>query len=346
MNLLLESLPTVIGTAAVAPALFMLWLVVAAGERPGPPVKIWTAFVLGAASISLLGLVRAPFVRLIAIPDNPWASQALHAVFGVALPEETVKILVIAAVAIRRRPLADPMDTVVYGAAAGLGFAAYENLAYLVQHAEMWRSLAVLRSVLTVPFHGALGVIAGAYLAIARSGTALGANRHNRDWARISSWILMVAGPVGLHAAFDFPLLMLQQPSTMSSALRIWLGVTSILIGFASIGFALRLVRRVARHHAPRTDLDRERLSQLRRMWALLVGGGGAGFIGLSFVLSSLRHWLLNPDRNMALVLIPIGLAAIVLGAALLIVTTAIYYLGRNRMRTTAEGFSSASGGD
>src|SRR5215472_10379168 len=346
MNLLLESLHTVIGTAAVAPALFILWLVVAAGERPGPPVKIWTAFVLGAASISLLGLVRAPFVRLIAIPDNPWASQALHAVFGVALPEETVKILVIAAVAIRRRPLADPMDTVVYGAAAGLGFAAYENLAYLVQHAEMWRSLAVLRSVLTVPFHGALGVIAGAYLAIARSGTALGANRHNRDWARISSWILMVAGPVGLHAAFDFPLLMLQQPSTMSSALRIWLGVTSILIGFASIGFALRLVRRVARHHAPRTDLDRERLSQLRRMWALLVGGGGAGFIGLSFVLSSLRHWLINPDRNMALVLIPIGLAAIVLGAALLIVTTAIYYLGRNRMRTTAEGFSSASGGD
>jgi RsiW-degrading membrane proteinase PrsW (M82 family) len=345
MNLLVESLPTVIGTAAIAPALFILWLVVAAGERPGPPVKIWTAFVLGAASISLLGLARAPFVRLIAIPDNPWLSQALHAVFGVALPEETVKILVIAAVATRRRPHSDPMDTVVLGAAAGLGFAAYENLAYLVQHAEMWRSLAILRSVLTVPFHGALGVIAGAYLAIARSGTALGAHRHNRDWARISSWILLVAGPVGLHAAFDFPLLMLQQPSTMSSALRIWLGIASILIGFSSIGFAMRLVRRVARHHAPRTDLDRERLSQLRRMWALLVAGGGAGFIGLSFVLSSVRHWMLNPDHNVALVLVPIGLAAIVLGAALLIVTTAIYFLGRNRMRGRAEGFSSVSGG-
>jgi len=91
MNLL-ESLPTVIGTAAIAPALFILWLVVAAGERPGPPVKIWTAFLLGAASISLLGLVRAPFARLISIPDNPWASPAVHAVFGVALPEETVKI--------------------------------------------------------------------------------------------------------------------------------------------------------------------------------------------------------------------------------------------------------------
>src|SRR5580698_10615253 len=113
MNLL-ASLPTVIGTAAIAPALLVLWLVIAADERPGPPVKIWTAFVLGAASISLLGLARAPFVRLIAIPNDPWLSQALHAVFGVALPVEVVKILVIAAVAsVRRDRSSDPMDTVV-----------------------------------------------------------------------------------------------------------------------------------------------------------------------------------------------------------------------------------------
>ena len=343
MNLL-ETLPTVIGTAAVAPALFILWLVVAAGERPGPPVRVWTAFALGAASISLLGLLRAPFARIVIAPDNPWLEQALHAVFGVALPEEVVKIAAIIAVSARRRPFGDPLDTVVYGAAAGLGFAAYENLAYLEQHAEMWRSLAALRSVLTVPFHGALGVIAGAYLAIARSGTALGANRHHRDWARLSSWILMLAGPVALHAAFDFPLLMLQHDPDLDSAARIWLGTASVLVGFSSIGFAMRLVRRVARHHAPRTDLDRERLGQLRRMWALLVAGGGAGFIGLVFVLSSVHHWLLNPDRNMAMVLIPIGLTAILLGAALLIVTSAIYILGRNRMRTTAQGFLSGGG--
>jgi RsiW-degrading membrane proteinase PrsW (M82 family) len=342
MNLL-ESLPTVIGTAAVAPALFILWLVVAAGERPGPPTRVWTAFLLGAASISLLGAVRAPFARMVWVPDNPWLAQALHSVFGVALPEETVKILVIAAVSARRRRFADPMDTVIYGAASGLGFAAYENLAYLVQHAEMWRSLAALRSVLTVPFHGALGIIAGAYLAIARSGTALGANRHNRDWARISSWILMVAGPVALHAGFDFPLLTLQRNPGLDPTTRLWLGTASILIGFSSIAFAMRLVRRVARHHAPRDELARERLSQLRRMWALLVLGGGAGFTGLAFVLTSIHHWLVNPDRNVSLVLIPIGLTSILLGCALLVVTTAIYFLGRNRMRTTAEGFSSAS---
>ena len=343
MNLL-ESLPTVIGTAAVAPALLILWLVVAAGERPGPPAKVWIAFLLGAASISLLGVVRAPFTSMSVAPDNPWLAQVLHSVFGVALPEEAVKILVIVAVTARRRPFADPMDTVVYGAAAGLGFAAYENLAYLVQHAEMWQSLAALRSVLTVPFHGALGIIAGAYLAMARSGTALGAHRHHRDWARISSRILTLLGPLALHAGFDFPLLTLQQTPDIDPSTRFMLGTVSVLIGFSSIAFAVRLVRRVGRHHAPRTEIARERLSQLRRMWALLVLGGGAGFAGLAFVLTSLHHWLVNPDRNMALVLVPIGLSSILIGSALLVVTTAIYVLGRNRMRTTASGFSSAPG--
>ena len=244
----------------------------------------------------------------------------------------------------RRRAFADPMDTVVYGAAAGLGFAAYENLAYLVQHADMWRSLAALRSVLTVPFHGALGIIAGAYIAIARAGTALGANRHNRDWARISSWCLALFAPVALHAAFDFPLLTLQRHPELAPTTRLLLGAASLVIGFGSIGLAIRLVRRVGRHHAPRTDLARERLSQLRRMWALLVAGGGAGFAGMAFLLTSLHHWFVNPERNASLVLIPLGLTSILIGLALLIATSAVYIFGRNRIRTTSEGFSSVQG--
>jgi protease PrsW len=342
MNLL-ASLPTVIGTAAVAPALLVLWLVIAADERPGPPAKVWTAFLLGAASILLLGVARAPFMPILNAPGNPWVMQVVNTVFGVAAPEEILKILVIVAVSARRARFADPMDTVVYGAAAGLGFAAYENLAYLVQHQEIWRSLAALRSVLTVPFHGSLGVIAGAYLAIARSGTALGAHRHHRDWARISSRMLILLGPLALHSAFDFPLLTLQQNPDIDPSTKIILGATSVLIGFSSIVFAARLVRRVGRHHAPRTDTARERLSHLRRMWALLVVGGGAGFAGLVFVLSSIHHWLVNPERNTALVLVPLGLLSILIGTALLVVTTTIYILSRDRMRTTPEGFSSAS---
>src|SRR3954452_24698385 len=343
MNLL-ASLPSVLGTAAVAPALLMLWLVIAAGERPGPPAEGWGGVFPGAASISLLGLARAPFAPILAAPENAWAAQAIRSIFGVAAPEETVKILVIVAISSRRRPFADPMDSVLYGAAAGFGFAAYENLAYLVQHAEMWRSLAALRSVLTVPFHGALGIIAGAYLAIARSGTALGAHRYHRDWARISSWMLVLLGPLGLHAGFDFPLLTLQHKPDLDPSIRQTLGTASILIGLSSIAFAVRLVQRVAHHHAPRTKSARDRLSQLRRMWALLVVGAGAGFIGVIFVLTSLRHWLVDSERNVALLLVPIGLASILIGSALLLVTTAIYILGRNRMHSAVSAFSPLPG--
>src|SRR5262249_50924159 len=158
-------------------------------------------------------------------------------------------------------------------------------------------------------FHGSLGIIAGAYMAIARAGTALGANRRHRDWARWSSWILMLMGPLALHAAFDYPLLTLQKNPDLDPSIRLWLGLASVLVGFSSIAFAARLVRRVARHHAPRTDLARERLSRLRKMWALLLLGGGAGFVGLVFVLTSIHHWLVNPERNVTFVLVPIGFA-------------------------------------
>jgi hypothetical protein len=70
-------------------------------------------------------------------------------------------------------------------------------------------------------------------------------------------------------------------------------------------------------------------------MWALLMIGGGAGFAGLAFVLTSVHHWLLNPERNMTIVLVPVGFTSILLGSALLVVTTAIYLLGRSRLRTT-----------
>jgi hypothetical protein len=39
-----------------------------------------------------------------------------------------------------------------------------------------------------------------------------------------------------------------------------------------------------------------------------------------------------------------VGLVSIVIGLALLVVTATIYILGRNRLRTASQGFSSAPG--
>ena len=329
---LLESLPTVIGFAAVAPALLALWLVIAADERPRSPALVWAAFGLGAASISILGYARALFAGISGMTDDPALALLLHAVFGIAAPEETVKIAVILLVASRQRRAADPMDAVVYGAATGLGFAAYENLVYLLQYPEMWRSLAVLRSVLTVPFHGALGIIAGAYLGIARAGHALGARRRDR-LAYFRSSALIVLAPWTLHAAFDLPLLVLQQHPEFVGLTRRALEGTGVVVGFGTMALAARLVRRISIHHAPHGDTSRSRLQQLRTMWALLITGGLAGFAGTAFLLSSLRHWLNEPDRSVTMLLVPLGLASIGAGLVLLLLASAAYVLGRDRLR-------------
>ena len=64
----------------------------------------------------------------------------------------------------------------------------------------------------------------------------------------------MLFAPVALHAAFDFPLLTLQK-SRIWILTRLMLGTASVLIGFSSIGFAVRLVRRVAgiMRHEPKS---------------------------------------------------------------------------------------------
>ena len=131
----------------------------------------------------------------------------------VGIPEETVKISIIAAIALRARDFDEPMDGVVYGTAVGLGFAAVENLLYVAGAGTNWEIMAITRGVLSVPFHGALGAIAGAYIARARFSGALAAHSRSR-WHRprlfLSAWLI----PVVLHSLFDASLLSIPNANT------------------------------------------------------------------------------------------------------------------------------------
>jgi protease PrsW len=112
---------------------------------------------------------------------NPLVSAGENALWIAAVPEETVKVGIIAAVALRSREFDEPMDGVVYGTAVGLGFAAVENFLYVIGNAHLL-VVAGMRGIMSVPFRGAVGAIAGAYIAGARFGGALGAHRHGGWW--------------------------------------------------------------------------------------------------------------------------------------------------------------------
>jgi len=214
---------------------------------------------------------------------------------------------------------------VVYGAAAGLGFAAYENLVYLVAHADNWRAIAVVRDLMTVPFHAALGIIAGAYVASARFGGALGAHQHKR-WPHARPIALAFAIPIALHALYDFPLLALRFELAESPAARTLLQFMGPAVCFVAVAIAARLVLRIARHQHPSARTHAP-AAAWRAIWALLMLGGGAGLAGAGLVVSALRPWAAQQA---------IDYAALAGGVALLALAAAAYEWGRQHLVRTA----------
>jgi protease PrsW len=272
--------PTAIVASAVAPALLLLWLAVAADSRPEPPRVVLTAVALGAVAALIVGVIETGLTE-IPVSANPLLGTIETTLFFVAIPEETSKIAIIAWFALRSREFDEPMDGVVYGTAVGLGFAALENIFYLAGDAD-WALLAIMRGLLTVPFHGALGAIAGAYIAMARFGGALGANNrdhHRRARLLLLAWLI----PVVLHAAFDTATFSLANASDLG-ALGFLLLMAVVSIG--AIVFAVRLARRIAHRQKAWMQTKRLPADHWRFVWARTLIGLGLSFLGATLAIS------------------------------------------------------------
>jgi hypothetical protein len=208
-----------------------------------------------------------------------------------AMPEEAIKVSIIALLSLRARDFDEPMDGVVYGAAVGLGFAALENILYVAGGGEHWQSIAVVRGVLSVPFHGAVGVIAGAYIARARFGHALGAHGHSPGHRR-RMFILAYAVPMVLHALFDGALFSFQNAptgafGTPSGAVMLTLAILLVPVaGFGSIIYAGILARRVGRHQKIWLHTKRLPPAHWRGVWAECLVGIGASFVAFALVIA------------------------------------------------------------
>jgi len=89
---------------------------------------------------------------------------------GPAWTEEILKFLILYTVVLRRKEFNEPMDGIVYGVVASLGFATYENYDYVFRLAETWdiapAQMAIWRSYTAVPMHGLNGVIMGFYFGL------------------------------------------------------------------------------------------------------------------------------------------------------------------------------------
>ena len=91
----------------------------------------------------------------------------LYVVFGIAIIEEYFKYLVLTRYAYKTEAFNEPMDGIVYGVVASLGFALIENLMYVFSYDDGFY-VAIGRMFSAIPAHALMGVIMGYYVGKAK----------------------------------------------------------------------------------------------------------------------------------------------------------------------------------
>ncbi|HEX5747125.1 MAG TPA: PrsW family intramembrane metalloprotease [Archangium sp.] len=182
-----------LGGSAVVPSLLLLWYIYARDRNPEPRGLLLKTFLLGAA-------ICAPVVPVAMWLESlgrewetgAWSTALVRAFLGAAIPEELFKYLVLRRYVWNEPAFDEPLDGVVYGATASLGFATLENILYV---GDGGLGVAMLRALTAVPQHAFTGVIMGAFLGRARF-AADGAQRFGLLAAGLG-WAIL------LHGAYD-----------------------------------------------------------------------------------------------------------------------------------------------
>jgi RsiW-degrading membrane proteinase PrsW (M82 family) len=138
--------------------------------RPEPMWLVVATFALGGFAIVPAGLLElalasaSPWLdpSVVTLGGQAWSLPLAIPVFVVAvgLVEEGAKLLGAWSLARHRREFDEPVDGIVYGCAAALGFAAVENVKYFAL-GRMSGTVIALRAFMTVPAHMFFGAIWG-----------------------------------------------------------------------------------------------------------------------------------------------------------------------------------------
>jgi hypothetical protein len=182
---------------AITPSLLLVWYFHRRDIYPEPPRVLWVTFGLGALAAVPIVAVALPLDWLVGRAPNYFVFGILQAFVVAAIPEELGKLAVLIGYSLRRREFDEPMDGVVYGVVASLGFATLENLLYIFGGGG--GTVAIMRAFTSVPSHAFCGAIMGYYVGRARF----------EPW---QSWRLTLTGlgaAILLHGLYDTPILVM-----------------------------------------------------------------------------------------------------------------------------------------
>lgn len=196
---------TLLVLAAFVPSIvYLVWIRNTEKHSREPYKVLLKIFAIGAAlSVGLAMLLEIILVVLL--------NQNIERVYQILGEHPSIPVIILVCViapfveeltkavpvlrAKRKRLITELENGIVFGAAAGLGFAATENLlyegsAYLSDGMEAWAATVVVRSLSSALLHATASSISG--LGIARSAL------------QRKSWIPYYLGAVAMHGAFNF----------------------------------------------------------------------------------------------------------------------------------------------
>ena len=153
--------------AAILPAA-LLWLYVwKMDAKPEPTKELVKAILCGIAICVPVAFTEQIVENILFGANGPVSviGTTVEAFFVAAIPEEAAKLFVLWLI-LRKNPYFDEhYDGIVYAVCVGLGFAAVENVFYVIGD-ENWMSVAVSRALLAVPGHYAFAVLMGYYYSL------------------------------------------------------------------------------------------------------------------------------------------------------------------------------------
>ena len=154
--------------AALLPALFLLMYIFKRDPQKEPLSALLKAVLAGVAICVPVAGVEYFIHAYLFGPGNTPATlmgTTIEAFCVAALPEEAAKLFVLWLL-LRKNPYFDEhFDGIVYAVCVGLGFAAIENVSYVLSSPD-WTSVALSRAFLAVPGHYAFAILMGYYYSV------------------------------------------------------------------------------------------------------------------------------------------------------------------------------------
>ena len=183
----------VIITALIPVLILGWWIYKKDSLRPEPLNMLYKAFLYGVGS-TFVTLVITSFLNMVGLmvyDVGTYKGAVSTALFAAALPEECAKLLMLW-LFLRNNPYYDEyLDGIVYAACVGLGFAATENVLYLLQSTD-WVGTGIMRGLTAVPAHFAIACAMGYFYS----------KRHFGDRTTLTAACILGV-PVIIHWVYD-----------------------------------------------------------------------------------------------------------------------------------------------